>query len=199
MRTPVALAIPGRDHRLSEAFRGPAIVPERRMTPIPEALKQHDYLEKMWAGELETEAQKRKLLDAQVEHAESFHFLHVLVSGNYFRLLSMMKNQETLLSTNPSVVAFSSRVRTFDRSSPLGTSATISNISVTSLPGRGVSCSTIASTAFIVSSVSLTFASAHLSRTKVRRDFRLTLLLSSAIRNFDSHANDVIRSNGGKT
>ena len=49
-------------------------------------------------------------------------------------------------SMKPSVLAFSINVRTFARSRPDGTSASISSFSVTSLPGRAVSCSTTAST-----------------------------------------------------
>ena len=52
----------------------------------------------------------------------------------------------TALSMNPSVLAFSTNVRTFARSSPDGTSASISSFSFTELPGIVVSCSTIAST-----------------------------------------------------
>lgn len=49
-------------------------------------------------------------------------------------------------SINPRVLAFSTRVRTLARSSPDGTSASISSLSFTSLPGSVVNCSTIAST-----------------------------------------------------
>ena len=51
-----------------------------------------------------------------------------------------------VFSMKPSVLAFSISVRTFARSSPDGTSASISSFRVTSLPGRVVSCSTTAST-----------------------------------------------------
>lgn len=49
-------------------------------------------------------------------------------------------------SMNPSVLAFSTKVRTLARSNPLGTSASISSFRVTSLPDMVVSCSTMAST-----------------------------------------------------
>ena len=51
-----------------------------------------------------------------------------------------------VFSMNPRVLAFSINVRTFARSRPDGTSASISSFRVTSLPGRVVSCSTTAST-----------------------------------------------------
>ena len=51
-----------------------------------------------------------------------------------------------VFSMNPSVLAFSIKVRTFARSRPDGTSASISSFRVTSLPGRVASCSTTAST-----------------------------------------------------
>ena len=50
-----------------------------------------------------------------------------------------------VFSMKPSVLAFSISVRTFARSRPDGTSASISSFRVTSLPGRVVSCSTTAS------------------------------------------------------
>ena len=52
----------------------------------------------------------------------------------------------TDLSMNPSVVAFSIKVRTFPRSRPEGTSASISSLMETSAEGMVVSCSMIAST-----------------------------------------------------
>ena len=52
----------------------------------------------------------------------------------------------TDLSINPRVVAFSIKVRTFPRSSPDGTSASISSLMETSAEGMVVSCSMIAST-----------------------------------------------------
>ena len=51
-----------------------------------------------------------------------------------------------VFSMKPSVLAFSINVRTFARSRPDGTSASISSFRVTSLPGMVVSCSTTAST-----------------------------------------------------
>lgn len=52
----------------------------------------------------------------------------------------------TDFSMNPSVLAFSTSVRTLARSRPSGTSASISSRIFTWLPGNVVSCSTIAST-----------------------------------------------------
>ena len=49
------------------------------------------------------------------------------------------------LSRKPSVLAFSVKVRILSRSSPDGTSASISRVRITSLPGIFVSCSTTAS------------------------------------------------------
>ena len=46
----------------------------------------------------------------------------------------------TTLSMNPSVAAFSIRVRTFARSNPVGTLASISSLMVTSAPAMVVSC-----------------------------------------------------------
>ena len=51
-----------------------------------------------------------------------------------------------VFSMNPSVLAFSINVRTFARSRPDGTSASILSFRITSLSGRVVSCSTTAST-----------------------------------------------------
>lgn len=50
------------------------------------------------------------------------------------------------LSMKPRVLAFSTKVLILARSRPDGTSASISSLSFTALPGRVVSCSTIAST-----------------------------------------------------
>lgn len=57
----------------------------------------------------------------------------------------------TDFSTNSSVLAFSTSVRTLAWSRPEGTSASISSLSLTSLPGSVVSCSTMASTIWCMS------------------------------------------------
>lgn len=61
-------------------------------------------------------------------------------------LLKLENDYSTDLSRNPRVLAFSMSVRTFARSRPEGTSASISRRNFTEHPGRVVSCSTMAST-----------------------------------------------------
>jgi len=59
---PASLEVYGRIASILAAMKATTIM-EKRF----EALKRHDYLEKMRAGELETEAPKKKLLDAYAE------------------------------------------------------------------------------------------------------------------------------------
>lgn len=60
--------------------------------------------------------------------------------------MEVHRHHSTDFSMNPSVLAFSTNVRTLARSRPPGTSASISSLSFTWLPGSVVSCSMIAST-----------------------------------------------------
>ena len=85
---------------------------------------------------LKPKFERRSLILTLIPTAVNLRLTDVPVGLSYFMAFSI----------NPSVVAFSCRVRTFARSKPPGTSASISSLSVTSLPAIVVNCSTMAST-----------------------------------------------------